>query len=141
MVTNEYEAVATEFGVFAARLDSDCLKISVPARTYNEHSADTEFIDLPFMTDDEFKDFVDAVGSFVTMFHDKTMPAKKYETVTKEYGVFVATRKGDGKCIKISVPNNCVCALTEFLELPLMYDDEVKNFVDAVGSFGSMFHD
>lgn len=58
----------TKCGVFVARQYGECVGVSVPARTGNDWSKKTEFMDLPLMNEETYRTFVATLAKFTVMF-------------------------------------------------------------------------
>jgi hypothetical protein len=60
----------TDYGVFVAKKEGKCIKISVPGKTQNEWKNDSEFLDLPLMDKETFDNFVETIGKFKGILKD-----------------------------------------------------------------------
>jgi hypothetical protein len=60
----------TDYGVFVAKKQGICIKISVPGTTSNEWKNDNEFLDLPLMDKETFDNFVETIGKFKEILKD-----------------------------------------------------------------------
>lgn len=53
--------VDNEFGTFIAKKEGVCINISIPAKTSTDWKRAFNFIDLPYMNEETFNNFIDFI--------------------------------------------------------------------------------
>jgi hypothetical protein len=71
MSNDNFMCEIADYGVFVAKKEGVCLRISVPSKTTNDWGSQSEFIDLPLMDKETFKSFCSAIAKFGHMYDVK----------------------------------------------------------------------